>query len=71
MYLHADRGPMKAWLHQIGMAPDPFCSCGESQNAAHLIASGCVGGKKRRWEGVWVDREFCTEAAEFLLAQES
>jgi hypothetical protein len=52
MYLHTDKGPMKAWLHQIGRAPDPFCSCGEPQNAAHLMASGCIGGKKRKWEDI-------------------
>jgi len=27
-YLYTDRGPMKAWLFQIGRAEDPFCECG-------------------------------------------
>jgi len=65
-YLHTDRGPMKGWLHTIGKAENPFCDCGETQNAAHLLASGCVGGKRRKWEDIWTDREFCAEVAMFL-----
>jgi len=57
-YLHTDRGPMRAWLHQIGRAEDPYCTCGETQNAAHLMEGGCVGGKKRKWEDIWSDPEF-------------
>jgi len=65
-YLHIDKGPMKAWLFKIRKAKDPFCTCGETQNAAHIMASGCVGGAKRRWEGIWTDREFCGGVTEFL-----
>jgi len=65
-YLHTDRGPMRKWLHTIGKAEDPFCECGETQNAAHLLASGCIGGKRRRWEDIWSDRDFCAEVATFL-----
>ena len=57
---------MKAWLHKIGRAEDPFCICGETQNAAHLMASGCVEGKKRKWEDIWTDKKFCAEVAAFL-----
>jgi len=65
-YLHTDRGPMRAWLHKIGRAADPFCGCGQIQNAAHLMESGCVNNKRRKWEDIWTDREFCAEVAEFL-----
>jgi len=65
-YLHTDKGPMKAYLHMIGRAEDNLCSCGEVQNAAHLMASGCVGGLKRKWEDIWTDREFCAKVGEFL-----
>jgi len=57
---------MRAWLHQVGKAEDARCKCGEVQNAAHLMAVGCVGGKVRRWEDIWTDREFCAEVVEFL-----
>jgi len=46
-YLHMDKGPMRHWLFKIGKAEDPRCECGGVQNAAHLLTSGCVGGKKR------------------------
>ena len=65
-YLHTDRGPQRAWLHQIGRAEDPFCECGKIQNAAHLLASGCVAGKVRTWEDIWTVRTFCAEVADFL-----
>jgi len=39
-YLHTDKGPMRQWLFKIGRAEDPRCGCGETQNAAHLLASG-------------------------------
>ena len=65
-YLHTDRGPQRAWLHKIGRAEDPRCTCGEVQNAAHLLVAGCVGGKKRVWEDIWQDRSFCGEVARFL-----
>ena len=65
-YLHTDKGPMKAWLHRIGRAEDPFCACGQTQNVAHLLKSGCVGDKRRKWEDIWTDREFCAEVAGFL-----
>lgn len=39
IYIHTDRGPMKeVWLHLIGRVADPFCGCGGTQNAAHLLA---------------------------------
>jgi len=60
---------MGAWLHRIGRAPDPLCPCGETQNAAHLLASGCVGGMKRSWEEAWIDPEFCAEVRVLLLNQ--
>ena len=47
-YLHMDRGPMKAWLHKIKRADNGLCSCGGVQNAAHLMESGCVKGKRRK-----------------------
>ena len=68
-YLHTDKGPMKQWLFKIGKAEDPWCECGEVQNAAHLLTSGCVGGKKRRWEEIWEDRDFCGEVTRFLRNQ--
>jgi len=53
MYTHMDRGPMKAWLHQIGRSQDPFCGCGATQNAAHLLESGCMwDGKRIKWEEI-------------------
>jgi len=69
-YLHTDKGPMRQWLHKIGRAEHPRCKCGEVQNAAHLLASGCVGGQKRRWEEIWEDREFCGEVTRFLRNQD-
>ena len=68
-YLHTDKGPMRQWLFRIGRAEDPRCGCGEVQNAAHLLTSGCVGGKKRRWDDLWGDREFCGEVTRFLRNQ--
>jgi len=65
-YLHTDKGPLKAWLFKIGKAEDPFCGCGKIQNAAHIMASGCVGGVQRRWEDIWTDRKFCGEVTKFL-----
>jgi len=70
-YLHTDRGPMKAWLRKIGKAEDPFCGCGQTQNAAHLLESGCVGGKRRKPEDIWMDRDFCVEVVGFLSNQDS
>jgi len=37
MYIHTDRGPMRAWLHQIRRAADPVCGCRIAQNAAHRL----------------------------------
>jgi len=65
-YLHTGQGPDAAWLHKTRKAEDPFCICGETQNAAHLMEGGCVGGKRRRWEEIWTDREFCAEVVKFL-----
>jgi len=69
-YLHTDKGPMRQWLHTIGRVEHPRCRCGEVQNAAHLLTSGCVGGQKRRWGEIWEDREFCGEVTRFLRRQE-
>jgi len=44
-HVHTDKGPRGAWLYQIGRPPDPFCGCGETQNAAHLLASGYGGAR--------------------------
>ena len=44
----------------------PLCACGGVQNAAHLLASGCMVGKVKRWEDIWQDREFCAEVTRFL-----
>jgi len=65
-YLHMDKGPMKAWLYKIGKAENPFCIWGQTQNSAHILKSGCVGGKRREWKDIWTDREFCAEVAGFL-----
>jgi len=32
-----------------------------------LLESGCVGGKKRKWAEIWMDREFCGEIVTFLF----
>jgi len=69
-YLHTDKGPMRQWLHKIGKTEHPRCGCGEVQNAAHLLTSGCVGGQKRSWEDIWEDREFCGEVTKFLRNQD-
>jgi len=55
-YLHRDRGPQRACLHKTEKPEDPFYSCGEIQNAAHLMASGCVKVKKREWKDIWTDK---------------
>jgi len=68
-YLHTDKGPTKQWLFKIGRAGDPRCGCGATQNAAHLLTSGCVGGKKRQWGEFWGDRDFCGEVTRFLRNQ--
>jgi len=39
------QGPMKEWLFKIGKSDSPRCAFGGIQNAAHLMASGCVGGE--------------------------
>jgi len=65
-YLHTDKGPQKAWLFKIGRASSPRCKCGETQNAAHLLTSGCVGGMRRTWDEMWTDRVFCEAVTNFL-----
>ena len=65
-YLHTDKGPQRAGLHQIGRAEDLFCGCGETPGAAHLMSSRSVAGKKRKWQDIWTDRVFCAEVASFL-----
>jgi len=69
-YLHTDKGPQKAWLFKIGRASSHRCKCGETQNAAHLLSSGCVGGMRRTWEEMWTDRAFC-EAVTIFLREDS
>jgi len=69
MYIHTDKGPMRAWVHQIPKAPDPLCGCGDTQNAAHLLASGRASGLKRKWEDIRTGPAFCTEVTSFLLSQ--
>ena len=69
-YLHMDKGPLRQWLHKIGKAEHTRCKCGETQNAAHLLMSGCVGGQRRRWEEIWEDREFCGRVTKFLREQQ-
>jgi len=66
MYLHSDKGPMEAWLDRIGRAETPACVCGEAQNAAHLLESGCVGEAGKKWEDRCTDRVFCAEVMRFL-----
>lgn len=56
----------RLWLFKIGKADDPRCRCGEIQNAAHLLASGCVGNMKRNRKDIWTDREFCGAVTRFL-----
>ena len=37
-WARTDRGPQKAWLHHIGKAGDPSCTCGHpSQDGEHLV----------------------------------
>ena len=37
-WTRTDRGPQKAWLHHIGKAEDPSCTCGHTaQDGAHLV----------------------------------
>ena len=47
----------------------PFSGCRETQNAARLIMSGCLGGRRRKWEETWTDPVFCTEVAAFNLSR--
>jgi len=44
-------------------AENPYCACGGTQKAAHLMEGGCVGGKRWKWEDIWSDPEFCAEVA--------
>ena len=63
-YIYTDRGPFKAWLHQIGREVSPICPYGEAiQNAAHVLKCKLVeGGEKRSAE----DMEFCRAVYKFL-----
>ena len=37
-WTRTDRGPQKSWLHHVGKAEDPECSCGHPlQNGEHLV----------------------------------
>jgi len=37
-WTRTNRGPQKAWLHHIGKAEDPSCTCGHpSQDGDHLV----------------------------------
>ena len=54
-----DRAPMKHWQWVIKGADNPFCQCGEIQNAVHLMRSRLVAdGKGRNAEQVREDREW-------------
>jgi len=46
--LPTNRGPGEAWLLRLERAKNPYSSCGETQNAAHLIASRWEKGESRR-----------------------
>ena len=66
-FIITDRGPMKRWQWVIKRADDPFCRCGEIQNAVHLTRCRLVAdGEGRSPEQVWEDREWCQAVAEFL-----
>jgi len=66
-YVYTDKGRTRQWLHQIGKAPDPFCSCGAIQNAAYLMVCKRIGDRQgRSFEEIWRDREWCSEVAAFL-----
>jgi len=69
MFLQADKGPIKAFVHHIGKPDDRFCGCGKIQNAAHLLDLRCVGAMRRKWEDIWTDREFRAGVTDFLRSQ--
>jgi len=64
-YLRTDRGLIRGWLFMIGKAENPRCGCGEIQKAAHLLGSGCVAGKIRKWEDIWPNRSFAGRSRVF------
>jgi len=35
-YIHTDRDPRRAWLHQICINQDHFCVCGTAQETSHI-----------------------------------
>lgn len=47
-YVTTDRGPLKACLHKIGRAADDKCTCGEPQNAVHILRCPEVADGKGR-----------------------
>ena len=66
-YMITDRGPMKHWQWVIKRADNPFCQCGEIQNAVHLMRCRLVAdGKGRSLEQAEGDREWCQAVADFI-----
>ena len=66
-FIITDRGPMQRWQWVIRRADDPFCQCGEIQNAIHLTRCRLVAdGAGRSLEQVWEDREWCAAVVDFL-----
>ena len=66
-FIITDRGPMKRWQWVIKRADDPFCQCGEIQNAVHLTRCRLVAdGAGRSLEQVWKDKEWCGAVVDLL-----
>ena len=66
-FIVTDRGPMKWWQWVIKRADNPFCQCGEIQNAVHLTRCYLVThGKGKSPEQVGEDREWCQMVVDFL-----
>ena len=66
-FITTDRGLMKHWQWVIKRADNPFCQCGEIQNAVHLMRCRLVAdGKERSLEQVEVDREWCQAVVDFI-----
>ena len=47
-FIVTDRGPMKWWQWVIKRADNPFCQCGEIQNAVHLMRCRLVADGEGR-----------------------
>ena len=66
-FITTDRGPMKHGQWIMKRADNPFCQCGEIQNAVHLMRCRLVvDGKGRRPEQVGEDREWCQAVVDFM-----